>query len=445
MSKGINSPAPTTAELVGGVYNSVPPTLAEGQAASLQLDVNGKLITSNSSSGTSNVNLTGINGTAPGLTNPLPVELSDGTNPLGTVSNPVRVDPTGSTTQPVSGTVTANAGTNLNTSALALDATLTGGTQKTKIVDTGGTNVASVSAAGAVKVDGSAATQPVSGTVTANAGTNLNTSALALDATLTGGTQKTKIVDTGGTNVASVSAAGAVKVDGSAATQPVNVAQVNGSTVSTATTGVQLVGIEGRAGTSLETTAGVLDENIKNVGNSAVATAASGVQKVGVVGNAGAIFDGATAATVPANALLDGARAATAYPTAVTDGQLVGAMADKAGRQAVVLNSVRDLIGTAILNSNSSTTVSFITAGASGVFNDIISLIITNESATATIATLTDNGSGGNTYKFALAGNGGIVVNFPTPLPQGTSAAAWQVLNSAGVALDWIAVYAKNK
>lgn len=34
------------------------------------------------------------------------------------------------------------------------------------------------------------ATQPVSGTVTANAGTNLNTSALALDATLTGGTQK---------------------------------------------------------------------------------------------------------------------------------------------------------------------------------------------------------------------------------------------------------------
>lgn len=52
-----------------------------------------------------------------------------------------------------------------------LQATLTGGTQKTKLVDTGGTNVASISAAGAVKVDGSAVTQPVSGTVTANAGT----------------------------------------------------------------------------------------------------------------------------------------------------------------------------------------------------------------------------------------------------------------------------------
>lgn len=57
----------------------------------------------------------------------------------------------------------------------------------------------------ALKVDGSGVTQPISGTVTANAGTNLNTSALALDATLTGGTQQSKITD--GTNVATVKAA----------------------------------------------------------------------------------------------------------------------------------------------------------------------------------------------------------------------------------------------
>src|SRR6185369_11355540 len=58
-------------------------------------------------------------------------------------------------------TVTANIGTS---GSLALDSTLTGRSQKTKLVDTGGTNVASISAAGAVKVDGSAVTQPVSGT-----------------------------------------------------------------------------------------------------------------------------------------------------------------------------------------------------------------------------------------------------------------------------------------
>jgi hypothetical protein len=195
-------------------------------------------------------------------------------------------------TQPVSGAVTANAGTNLNTSALALDATLTGGTQQTKITD--GTNVGSVKAAStaavaadkavvvavspnntvgvtgtfwqatqpvsgtfwqatqpisaaslplpsgaatsakqpalgtagtpsadvlsvqgatsmtALKVDGSGVTQPVSGTVTANAGTNLNTSALALDATLTGNNARARITD--GTNLAAVKAASTAPV-----------------------------------------------------------------------------------------------------------------------------------------------------------------------------------------------------------------------------------------
>ena len=86
---------------------------------------------------------------------------------------------------PISGTVTANIGTS---GSLALDATLTGGTQKTKLVDSAGTNLATISAAGAVKVDGSAVTQPVSGTffqatqpvsgtvtVTQATGTNLHT------------------------------------------------------------------------------------------------------------------------------------------------------------------------------------------------------------------------------------------------------------------------------
>lgn len=40
----------------------------------------------------SNVNITGINGTPPALSNPLPVELSDGTNPFGTAGNPLSVN-----------------------------------------------------------------------------------------------------------------------------------------------------------------------------------------------------------------------------------------------------------------------------------------------------------------------------------------------------------------
>lgn len=62
-----------------------------------------------------------------------------------------------------SGSVTANAGTNLNTSALALEATLSSLNGKVTTVNTGAVVVAS-------------------GSITANAGTNLNTSLLALEA-----------------------------------------------------------------------------------------------------------------------------------------------------------------------------------------------------------------------------------------------------------------------
>jgi hypothetical protein len=109
-------------------------------------------------------------------------QISDGTNTLGVSAHPVRTDPTGTTTQPVSGTVTANVGT---TNGLALDATLTGGTQKAQIYD--GTNVIGT-AAHPVKTDPTGTTtQPISGTVTSNVGT---TGGLALDATLTSGAAK---------------------------------------------------------------------------------------------------------------------------------------------------------------------------------------------------------------------------------------------------------------
>jgi hypothetical protein len=160
-------------------------------------------------------------------------------------------------------TVTANAGTNLNTSALALDATvakdatLTGGTAKAiarggakgataaadvtstangvdhqgldvtvqGTVPVSGTVAATQSGTWTVqpgntanttawKVDGSAVTQPISGTVTANAGSNLNTSALALSATQTDRTQKTQLTDgASDVGVSTVGGAKALKVD----------------------------------------------------------------------------------------------------------------------------------------------------------------------------------------------------------------------------------------
>jgi hypothetical protein len=99
---------------------------------------------------------------------------------------------------PVSGTITANQGTSPWVMSLA-STTITGSVavtgnffQATQPIS--GTITANAGT-GTFLVDGSAHTQPVSGNITANIGT---TNGLALDSTLTGGTQKTLNYD--GTN-----------------------------------------------------------------------------------------------------------------------------------------------------------------------------------------------------------------------------------------------------
>ena len=138
---------------------------------------------------------------------------SGGAVPGGTTANPLRIDPTGTTTQPVSGSVTV-AGT----------VTANAGTGNFTVVQATGTNLHTV-------VD--------SGTVTANIGT---TAGIALDATVskltvaqatalgsTTGPMAQGSVSTGaptyttGTiNPLSLTTAGALRIDGSGATQPVS-------------------------------------------------------------------------------------------------------------------------------------------------------------------------------------------------------------------------------
>lgn len=239
----------TAANLNATVVGSGNFTVVQPTASNLNANVSGTV--------TSNIGTT--NGLALDATltsGSSKTQMYDGANVIGTAAHPVKTDPTGTTTQPVSGTVTANAGTGNFTVAQAtaanLNATVTGTVAATQsgtwTVQPGNTanttpwlttlnqggNTATISAAGALKIDGSAVTQPVSGTVTANAGTgsftvaqstaaNLNatvvgtvtanvgtTNGLALDATLTGGTQRNKITD--GTTNASVKAASTAAV-----------------------------------------------------------------------------------------------------------------------------------------------------------------------------------------------------------------------------------------
>lgn len=77
----------------------------------------------------------------------------------------------------------------------ATSANQTNASQKTQIVDGSGNVASQTSNALDVNLKTSAATVTVSGTVTANAGTNLNTSALATSANQTNGTQQTQVTD----------------------------------------------------------------------------------------------------------------------------------------------------------------------------------------------------------------------------------------------------------
>lgn len=204
---------------------------------------------------------------------------------LGIAATPLRVDPTGTTTQPISaaalplpaGAATSALQTTGNTSLSSIDGktpslgqalmaasspvviasnqsavpasqsgTWTvqpGNTANTtpwlNTINQGG-NSATVSAGGALKVDGSAATQPVSGTVTANQG--------GAPWTVTG-TGTAGSAAAGVLTVQGIASMTALKVDGSAVTQPVS------GTVSAAQSGTWTV----QPGNTANTTAWKVD------------------------------------------------------------------------------------------------------------------------------------------------------------------------------------------
>lgn len=167
-------------------------------------------------------------GTAAAIGAPWPVQLSDGAAALGTAGNPVRVDPTGGTAQPVSGTVTVGT---LPAGSISAGATGTAGTPSAAVVsvqgvasgtvlpvsDGGGSLTvdsaqlpAALGAGGGLRVDGSGTALPVSGTV-------------ALSGTSTVQGSGTAGTPAGGVlTVQGAPSMTALVVDGSAVTQPVS-------------------------------------------------------------------------------------------------------------------------------------------------------------------------------------------------------------------------------
>lgn len=297
-----------------------------------------------------------------------------------------------------------------------------------------------------LKVDGSGVTQPVSGTIavtgvateaTLGARTgSLTETAPATDTASSGingrlqrvAQRLTSMITLLGGGLPSALSSDRLKVDGSGVTQP-----ISGSVAQSGTWTIQ-------PGNTANTTAWKVDGSAVTQPVSGTVTANVGTGTRDVGGNV------AHDAADIGNPVKIGGVARTANPTAVTGSDRVDATFDDLGRQVMVLSQVRDLVvhqHTEIASSSSEVTI--LTAGAGGVFHDIVALVLTNQTGTAVVATIKDGTGGTNRMKIALAANGGAVLNFPVPVPQGTAANNWTItLSNATTTVDVFVQAVKN-
>jgi hypothetical protein len=282
--------------------------------------------------------------------------------------------------------------------------------------DAGSGNVGSVLASGAQLVEpGGVNTQPVSGTITANAGTGT----LAV-------------------NLAQV--AGAAP----SATNPEFVRLTDGTTAITAA-----VSAWGVAPTGTEVQG--VNSNVFVAGTLAVA-AATGVQKVGITGNAGATLDSAIG---PASAPTNGIAVLGTYKNSLpapSNSQSLMLQMDYGGSLFVkpLRRSESVAQATTIASSSSATTV--LAAQATGIFADISNLIITvTPAATTNLAFTATLSDGTNSYIYDMDTGGlatsvadptQININFNPPLPATSAATAWTIALSVATVTVHITVVA---
>lgn len=249
-------------------------------------------------------------------------------------------------------------------------------------------------------VNGSGVTQPVSGTVTANAGSG-----------------------TFGTNLAQVNGGTVATGNGVVGAQVQRVAIASDNTAF----GVNLTQYtpsSGRLPIELNTNAGV------NLAQVAGGTAING----GVTGTVAAGGTTAHGSASGGNPLQIAYQARTTNPTSTTDGQVTRGISDKSGAQVIVLNQVRELVvqNTITLSSTSETTL--LALGGSGVFHDLTGLSCTNGSATLVRLDLRDATAGTVRQSYYLAADGGGFVRaWTTPLTQTTANNNWTAQLSAAV------------
>lgn len=120
-------------------------------------------------------------------------------------------------------------------------------------------------------------------------------------------------------------------------------------------------------------------------------------------------------------------RANNANPTSESAGDVTYINCDLAGRQIVSFSDRALVVRSATLAVTNTTETTVIAAGASGVFHDLTMMIITNNSAVASIASIRDATGGTVQFTVYVPANGGMIVPFPVPLNQTTAANNWTI------------------
>ncbi len=474
----------------GGVFNTAQPTVTNGQrvdsqstargaqivatgADTFNVTVNSALPAGSNTVGNVNAIQSGTWTVQPGNTANTTAWKVDGSAVTQPVSGTVTAN-AGTGTFTVSGTVTANAGTNLNTSALALEsggnlATIAGAVRaedaasadahtgigalavrkatpantsgadgdyeflqmsagrlwvdasgKTLTVDGSGVTqpisaaslplpsgaataakqpalgtagsasadvitVQGVASMTALKVDGSAVTQPVSGTVgiTANSSVNVNQLAGTTTDTNSGSKSAGTLRVVLATDQPQLTNKLLVTPDANSA---VNVAQINGVATTMGNgvsgTGVQRVTIASDSTGQVTLAAGAntigaltanQSVNVNQIAGSSVSTAATGIQKVGISGATGVAVDGTVAAgSAPTNQVVTGGVYNTSAP-APTNGQTLAKQLDQAGNLRTTLGmATATLSGWTSATSVNTTQNIFTNSGVPGVLVHLV-------------------------------------------------------------------------
>jgi len=322
---------------------------------------------------------------------------------LGVSGAPVRVDPTGTTIQPVNGTVSANlnAGTNNigDVDVLTLPALPTGSNT------IGTVNLGTIAG---IALDATL----VKLTIAQGAALGTNTQALAGGSVTTAAPTYT----TGQVSPFSLTTAGGLRVDGSGVTQP-----VSGTVSVNLNAGTNNVG-----DVDVLTVPANMTVDLNRIAGTATVTAGvSGLLAVG-----GNVADNVA---ITANSIRAGLTARSTNPTVATDGRHMSVFGDRVGRLVSQLHQCRDLYTAPTTTTISTTTETTILAAVASTFLDLTYLSISNTSNTTTRVDIRDSTAGTIRFSQEIGPKGGWSIPLNGLATQATVNTNWTAQLSVAV------------